>query len=208
MMDPKDLFAKCKFSESQLEAMRQIYYRYFAPHMNNPYAGKAIVAIWEKNGVWEPSKGKDKNHFNNGFVSEECRLDPLWNEFSDLLPYMGQSASITKINPGGTMSPHVDRKWRPEALYFPIEGCSELCVSEYYDLPKTQTENNQVVADFPTSIYSYAVNGNAFLTNVHEWHGVRNLSNVERIAVGWNFKTHNMSYKECYDILNKLGYLE
>ena len=139
-MNSKDLFAKCKFNESQLEAMRQIYYKYFSPHMTDTYKGKAIVAIWEQNGVWNPSEGKDKNHFNNGFVSEECRLDPLWNEFSDLLPYMGQSASITKMNPGGTMLPHVDRKWRPEALYFTIEGCSSLCISEYYDLPKTQTE--------------------------------------------------------------------
>jgi hypothetical protein len=207
-MNSKDLFAKCKFNESQLEAMRQIYYKYFSPHMTDTYKGKAIVAIWEQNGVWNPSEGKDKNHFNNGFVSEECRLDPLWNEFSDLLPYMGQSASITKMNPGGTMLPHVDRKWRPEALYFPIEGCSNLCISEYYDLPKTQTENNQVVSNFPTPIYSYAIEGNAFLTNVHEWHGVRNISNTERIAVGWNFKTFKWDFKHCKEILGDLGYID
>ena len=160
-----------------------------------------------KNGKWEPSKGKDKNHFNNGFVSEECRLDPLWNEFSDLLPYMSQSASITKMPAGDTMSPHVDRKWRPEALYFPIEGCSKLCISECYDLPKIETENNQAISDFPPSIHSYAVEGNAFLTNVHEWHGVRNLSNVERIAVGWNFKSPDMDFKTCRQILIDLGYV-
>jgi hypothetical protein len=207
-MKTTDLFAKCKFTETQLEAMRQLYYKYFAPHMTEPYRGKAIVAIWEENGVWEPSKGKDRNHFNNGFVSVECRTDPLWNEFSDLLPYMSKSASITKMNPGGTMSPHVDRKWRPEALYFPIKGCSDLCISEYYDLPKIQTENNQVISDFPTASFTYAICDNAYLTNVHEWHGVRNLSNNERIAVGWNFKNSSMDFKKCKEILIGLGYLD
>ena len=207
-MDSKDLFAKCRFSDSQLEAMRKIYYKYFSPHMTRPYAGRAIVAIWEENGVWEPTKGKDKNHFNNGFVSEECRFDPLWNEFSDLLPYMGQSASITKMHAGGTMSPHVDRKWRPEALYFPIEGCSELCVSEYYDLPKIETENNQVQHTFPQAAHTYSVYGNAYLTNVHEWHGVRNLSSIERIAVGWNFASWKWDFKHCREILGDLGYID
>jgi hypothetical protein len=102
----------------------------------------------------------------------------------------------------------VDRKWRAEALYFPIEGCSEKCVSEYYDLPKETTNNNQVSRVFPQATHTYSIYGNAYLTNVHEWHGVRNLSNTERIAVGWNFKNPNMNYKECYDILAKLGYLE
>jgi len=207
-MEAKDLFAKCKFRDSQLEAMKQIYHKYFAPNMTAPYAGKAIVAIWEENGVWETTKGKDINHNNSGFVSKECRLDPLWKEFEDLLPYMAQSASITKMSAGDVMIPHVDRKWRAEALYFPIEGCSEKCVSEYYDLPKETTNNNQVSRVFPQATHTYSIYGNAYLTNVHEWHGVRNLSNTERIAVGWNFKNPNMNYKECYDILAKLGYLE
>jgi hypothetical protein len=207
-MESFDLFAKCKFSEIQLDAMRQIYYKHFAPHMTSLYAGRAIVAIWEKDGVWETTKGKDVNHNNTGFVSEECRNDPLWQEFSDLLPYMSQTASITKMPAGDVMIPHVDRKWRAEAIYFPIEGCSEKCISEYYDLPKIETENNQVTRIFPKATHTYSIYGNAYLTNVHEWHGVRNLSNIERIAVGWNFKNPNMSYKDCYNILSELGYLE
>ena len=207
-MEAKDFFAKCKFRDSQLEAMRQIYYRYFAPKITAPYAGKAVVAIWQKDGVWETAKGKDINHNNSGFVSKECRLDPLWKEFKDLLPYMSRSASITKIGAGDVMIPHVDRKWRAQAIYFPIEGCSEKCVSEYYNLPKKDTENCQTNRIFPEAMYTYAVCEDAYLTNVHEWHGVRNLSDVERIAVGWNFKNPNMSYKDCYNILSELGYLE
>ena len=207
-MDANDLYSKCKFNEFQLDAMRQIYYKYFAKNMTGQYEGRAIVAIWEKNGIWEPSKGKDVNHFNKGFVSEECRLDPLWKQFSDLLPYMSKSASITKINPGQTMSPHVDRKWRPEAIYFPIDGCSELCVSEYYDLPKKQTDNNQAISSFPLPISTYSVYENAYLTNVHEWHGIKNLSSQERIAVGWNFKNCKWDYKHCKQILKRLGYID
>jgi hypothetical protein len=205
-MNPEDLFIKCKFNETQLNAMREIYYKYFAPEMTRTYQGKAIIAIWGKNETWVPSKGKDANHFNNGFVSKECRLDPLWNKFVNLLPYMSKSASITKMPPGGSMSPHVDRKWRPEAIYFPIEGCSELCVSEYYDLPKIETQNNQTVTEFPTATHSYSIMGHAYLTNVHEWHGVRNLSNIERVAVGWNFKSPHINFKKCRQILIDLGY--
>jgi hypothetical protein len=207
-LEPKDLFVKCKFKETQLEAMRQIYYKHFAPYMTRPYAGKAIVAIWEKDGKWTPTEGKDKNHSNNGFVAEECRLDPSWQEFADLLPYMSQSASITKITPGATMSPHVDRKWRPQAIYFPIEGCTELCISEYFNLPKFETQNNIVLKYHPPATHSYSVYGNAYLTNVHEWHGVRNLSSVERIAVGWNFKSPKLSYDHCKEILRGLGYVD
>ena len=210
-MNPDDLFAKCKFSETQLKAMRQIYYKYFASNMPAIYKGRAIIAIWEKDGVWEPAKGRDINHFNNGFVSEECRHDPLWKEFDDLLPYMSQSASITKMPSNDTMMPHVDRKWRPEAIYFPIEGCSKLCISEYYDLPKIETPNNQVIPvtlGFPIATHTYSIDDNAYLTNVHEWHGVKNLSSFERIAVGWNFKNPRMSFKECRQILIDLGYLE
>jgi len=207
-MEQIDLFVKCKFSNLQLEAMKQIYYKYFAPHLNQPYLGKAFVAIWEEDGKWEPGKGNDKNHSNNGFVSNDCRFDPLWNEFSNLLPYMSKSASITKMHSGSVMLPHVDRKWRPHAIYFPIEGCSELCVSEYYELPKENTQNNQVRKEFSKSVYSYSVNDNAYLTNVHEWHGVKNLSLVERITVGWNFKNSRMSFKECREILGDLGYLD
>ena len=189
--------------------MKQIYYKHFAPLMPDFYQGKAIIANWRKDDVdWEMNKNMDKNHFNKGFVAEDCLEDPLWNEFADLLPYMSRSASITKLPAGKHMLPHVDRKWRSQALYFPIEGCSELCISEYYNLPKIKTENNMVFDIFPDAQHTYSVYGNAYLTNVHEWHGVRNTSSVERIAVGWDFRTPEMSYQDCKDVLKKLGYLD
>lgn len=208
LSDPKDLFVRCKFRDSQLQAMREIYKKHFAPHMTAPYRGFAVVAIWERGGKWETSKGLDSHHTSPGFFSETCRDDPLWQEFSDLLPYMAQSASITKINPGAVMIPHIDRWWRPEAIYFPIEGCTEDCISEYYDLPKLNNRINQSQVEFPPAAHNYSVTDNAVLTNVHEWHGVRNNSNHERIAVGWNFKSRSMSYTKCRQILSDLGYLE
>lgn len=204
-MNKEDLYYNVTFSENQLDAIRKIYYKYFHERMY-PYNGKATIALWYDNAKWKISEGPDRNHRNPGIISEDCRYDPLWNEFSDLLPYMGQFASITKMPAKNVMFAHIDRAWRPNAIYFPISGCTDDCVSEYYDLPKTNTENSQVTIHFPKPIYSYAIKNQAVLTNVHEWHGVRNTGKIERIAFGWNFKTHEYSFKECLNILKNLGY--
>lgn len=190
-----------------MDAIIEIYKKYFDKYMPNTYNGRGVVALWYDDATWETGKGFDFNHSNPGIVSKDCKNDPLWQEFADILPYMGKSATITKITPGSVMMPHVDRKWRPEAIYFPISGCSEECYSEYYDIPKNDTMNSQSVGYFPQPIARYAVNEYAYLTNVHEWHGVKNLSNLDRTAFGWNFKNIRMTYKQCREILGDLGYI-
>lgn len=206
-MNVSELYAKLNFTECQLNALVGIYNNHFKPLMPSKYEGKGIIALWYKDASWHTGKGADANHSHVGIISKDCEHDPLWQEFADILPYMGKSATITKINSGAVMYPHVDRKWRPEAIYFPISGCTVDCVSEYYDLPKTDTDNSQSVGYFPKPIASYSVCDNAYLTNVHEWHSVKNRSSYERVAFGWNFKNPDMTYKECYTLLETMGYI-
>jgi hypothetical protein len=208
MKEARDLFARCTFSNAQLNALKTLYYKYFRPHVPEQYDGTASVAIWYKNTQWETSKGKDVNHNNYGFVIPEAAEDPLWEEhFGSLLPFMAKDAVITKLPPGATMHPHIDRSWRAQAIYFPIEGCTPLCFSEYYDLPKSDTPNRQSQTSFPPPVYQYAIHDQAYLTNVHEWHGVRNTSDQTRIAFGWNFdSTKKWTYEQCLDKMIELGY--
>ena len=209
MKPARDLFAKCCFTEAQLGALRTLYYKYFAPNMPTVYTGKATVAIWYPSETWQTGKGKDTNHDNYGFVDPKIGEDPLWEEhFGPLLPFMGKDAVITKMPGNSTMDPHVDRSWRAQAIYFPIEGCTPDCYSEYYDIPKQKTLNRQSTTEFPPPIYQYSIVDNGYLTNVHEWHGVRNTANCERIAFGWNFHPKmKWDYLTCRDKLIELGYV-
>ncbi len=209
MKEARDLFARCSFSEAQLEAIRTLYHKWFAPRVPDLYNGTATVAIWYPNFRWEATKGKDVNHSNYGFVDEEIGNDPLWEEhFGPLLPYMAKDAVITRLPPNSVMHPHIDRKWRGQAIYFPVEGCSTECYSEYYDLPKTTTLNRQSQIEFPPAIYQYAIHDQAYLTNVHEWHGVRNTANNVRVAFGWNFSpVMRWPYERCRDKMIELGYI-
>jgi hypothetical protein len=206
-MKPDDLFLNLKFRESQLQAIVKIYEKYFEPEMPKVYDGRGVIALWYPGAKWETGKGDDRNHNHVGIISDECRSDALWQEFEDLLPHMSPSATITKMPPGNVMRPHVDRKWRPEAIYFPIRGCTGECISEYYDLPKIETDNSQGRIDFPEPAYTFAVKDKAILTNVHEWHGVKNNSKVERIAIGWNMKIE-YSFEQCKTVLKELGYTD
>ena len=208
MKEARDLFAKCCFTDAQLDAIRTLYYRYFAPRVPEEYTGQATIAIWYPNEKWETGKGKDINHNNYGFVVPECGDDPLWKEhFGPLLPYMGKDAVITRLPPKSTMHPHVDRAWRAQAIYFPVET-TPLCYSEYYDIPKGETLNRQSQTEHPTPIYKYAIHENAYLTNVHEWHGVKNESDQVRIAFGWNFNpVAKWPYEKCRDKMIELGYV-
>ena len=207
-MNKDDLFIDLNFSALQLDAIRMIYSKYFEQEMPTLYSGTAIVAIWKPGAVWKMGQGLDLNHRNFGITNDFCVHDELWQEFSNLLPFMSLNAVITKMPSDSVMFPHVDRAIRPHAIYFPISGCSEHGISEYYNLPKKQTENNQSIPYFPPSDFSYSICDNAVLTNVHEWHSVRNTSNMERIAFGWNFKDTTMSFDDCKNILKDLGYMK
>ena len=209
MKEARDLFAKCSFTPAQLDALRTLYFKYFAPHVPEEYTGLATVAIWYKNGKWETGKGKDINHNNYGFVVPEAADDPLWQEhFGPLLPFMGKDAVITRLPPNTTMHPHIDRSWRAQAIYIPVDGCSPECYSEYYDIVKEDSPNRQSIAEHPEPIYRYAIYDNAYLTNVHEWHGVRNTAGCQRVAFGWNFHPRlKWTYEQCRDKLIELGYV-
>jgi hypothetical protein len=189
------MYAKCKFTDAQLLSIRQIYQKHFATKMPNNYTGTGVAVFWREGAVFPRLEDKafDPSGVVKGFVVEEAKNDPLWCAFSDILPFMGMAATITKIPPGMVMNPHIDRPWRPNAIYFPIDGCTKDCVSTYYDDNK--------------KLDSYSVNDNAILTNVHKKHGLVNNSNQTRIAFGWNFKSSDMGFDECYKLLNELGYL-
>ena len=206
----EDCFIKLKFKESQLQALNQIYTKYFLPKIDQRYNGRAFVFLWDEDATWETGKGLDKHHSNPGYSASDCRQDPLWGEFADLLPYMNPSASVTKMPAGDVMRPHVDRQWRPNAIYFPISGCTEACVSEYYNLPITASTNSQAFPSslWPMATHTYSVVDAPMLTNVHLWHGVKNKSSFERTAFGWNMAKAKWTFAECKQILVDLGYAD
>jgi len=206
-----DLFRKMKFKEDQLEAIRTIYNKYFASIVPTEYNGSSVACSWKSGFTYKMGEGDDIFHAIAGVNVKEANKDPLWNNhFSDILDIMNLDGNVSIIPPGGIMLPHVDRAWRPCAIYFPIEGCSEECVSEFYHLPPRTSENSQTFPDTDIEpIYSYAVNTHAYLQNVHQWHGVKNKSNRTRIAFGWNTVGEpQLPYNKLVKIFTQLGYIE
>jgi hypothetical protein len=204
-METSDFFVHLKFKDRQLWAIREIYNKYFAPLIVEKYQGRAFICIWAPGIVWEPGKDNDRDHNHLGYVVPECSTDALWNEFSDLLPYMAMSASLTKLPAGEILAPHVDRKLRPSGIYFPISGCTTQCISKVYDYPLPDSKNS-VTVHLTDYKFSYSIADNAVLSNPHLWHGVENFSDVERVAFGWNFRPI-YSYNDSKKILKDLGYL-
>lgn len=207
-----NLFDQLKFRQEQLEAMRLLYARHFLPQMPPAalYNGKGIIALWgDMPSSWTPGQGPDRGHGHHAMLLPHVGEDPLWAEyFGDLLPYMNTNATITRMPAGAEMKPHVDRRERPNAIYFPIEGCTEACVSECYDLPVSRIGTIAQVVDYwPQAIARYSITEQAVLTNVHAWHSVRNRSHLTRTAIGWNMKGADMNYEEHRTILGDLGYL-
>lgn len=209
-MSENDCYIKLKFSDVQLSSIRQLYFKYFDSKINESYNGKGFVFTWEDNIFWERGVGLDLNHSNPGYSVHECVTDSLWDNFSNLLPYMSKTCVVTKMPSGKGMYPHVDRKWRPEAIYIPISGCSDQCVSKIYDIPLPDSQNSTHIKYYPENfLYQYAIVDQPYLTNTHIWHSVQNFSNQERITFGWNFTLDKYySYDDCVEILEKLGYIE
>jgi len=208
------LFAKINFSKNQLAAIRLIFKKYFEPAIKNfRYVGNAISIDWN---TVDPNSSTYDDAFAAGDAitgyrfKEDVANDPLWNEFKDILPYMNRNGSLTVMPPMSVMTPHVDRPYRPMAIYFPISGCTETCFSDFYHLPKNKDPNirnwtHQIVP----ALYSYNVVDNAYIMNTQEWHGVRNYSRQTRIAMGWNCRgdEERKTFAELRKVFTALGYI-
>jgi hypothetical protein len=212
VLPARDLFLKMRFRASQIDAMRQLYNKWFKPFIDSDfqYVGNGISIFWNNGANTEGRKYVDP--FNcHGYNLEEVTADPLWNEFEDILPYMGQTGTITYLPPFSVMTPHIDRNIRPVPIYFPISGCSTNCVSDFYNLPKSTDPTAYHSSIEPAiPVYSYAITDNAVLMNQHEWHGVRNHTRQTRIAFGWNTAggPNKKSYAQLRDIFTELGYID
>ena len=208
MLNQEDLFTKLNFSEVQIDALRQIYAKYFEQHIPAEFDGRTFIAVWKKGYKYVSGTKEDAEHGNPGISVDECDDDVLWQNFADLLPHMVKFATIPSLPPGSRMWPHIDRKNRPAStIYFPIKGCTEDCPSYFYDLPKIETNAAQSNYSNPTPIYKFAITDNAVLVNVHEWHNVTNNSQVRRVVFGLNMLPE-YSYAQAKDILSSLGYLK
>jgi len=205
-------FVKLKFSKVQLTVLCDIYHTYWKKLMPEDYNGGAVAVVFNQNYVIP------KNHYSGvhsnvrviNFYTPQI-IEILNSVFKDVMPYMSHTGNLSLIPPGEVMNPHVDRADRPPAIYFPIDGCSDLCVTDWYNMPKNIQADRQYVES--TSIlptYSVAVSNNAVLYNVHEWHGVRNLSNKTRISFGWNtrIEENRQTYFQVIDTFRNLGYLD
>lgn len=203
-------YHKMKFSQKQLQALTYVYKKYWEPYMPPNYNGGAVFVCWAPGAKWEQERYQGDQANVRGIVQEEAIYDPIWKmHFEDILPYMSAHGNISRMPAGAIMNPHVDRQDRPPAIYFPIEGCSEHCYTDFYDLPQSTSLSRQNPFHDAQPIYSIPVNSNAVLYNVHEWHGVRNLSNQTRVAFGWNTRSSNLkTYDEIVLIFKNLGYIE
>jgi hypothetical protein len=215
-----DFFIKLNFRESQLEAIREVYHKYFEPVVtkNFLYVGYGITIDWKaKNGDI-----KEAVPFDDSFKTGERTYgwkfpptifdDPIWyKEFGDVIFYMNRDATITIMPPMTVMAPHIDRPDRGHAIYFPISGNTENCYSECYELTKNSDPNiRQTTNQWMPAIHSYSTVDNAYLMNVDEWHGVRNISRQTRIAFGWNTRggEQKRSFSELKEIFTDLGYIK
>lgn len=187
-------YYQLELSDTQLSALRSIYYKYFHSLMPQTYSGLGVIAIWKDANVYKNNPNNAKYPHTTIF-SEECHKDPLWQEFSKLLPYMKCSATITKMPGNSEMVPHIDRAWRPTPIYFPILNCTDLTISSYYDNDLVET-------------HRYSISTNAVVTDISIMHGVKNTSSEERIAFGWNSLSADISYSEFVGILHNLGYIK
>ena len=215
-MNTDHLFVKLKFSEEQLQAIKDLYYKYFDPKMpkTEEYRGTGNIAMWREGLSYDFGRTKSEGleKMVNGFDVHECNGDPLWEVFGDLLPHMGKSATITKMPPRSQMIPHIDRVWRPIPIYFPIEGCNENVVSTCYSTPKenlvtTGDGHPAFIADqSKVSIdATFSIKDNAYLTNTLVLHGVENKQDIQRIAFGWNFRSPDLTYDQCLEILRSIN---
>lgn len=213
----EDLFLKLNFRESQLAAIRELYYKYFEPITENfQYLGYGITMNWYRGNTNESVEHYSDSFKNNEIINgwafpKSVSYDPLWQEFEDILPYMSRDATITIMPPMTVMSPHVDRPNRGHAIYFPISGNGPNCFSECYALPKSTNPNiRNSTKEAVVPIYTYNTINNAYMMNVDEWHGVRNMSRQTRIAFGWNTTgaEGKKSFAELRKIFTDLGYIK
>ena len=208
-------YYKCSFSEEQLNALIGIYTDHFQNKLPkySEYKGSGHVATWHNNGKkfgGVVDLSIIEQDVLRWFEVNEASDDPRWDLFSDLLPYMGKSAVITKMPGLSKMEPHIDRDRRAFPLYFPILN-GHLTVSSFYKskLP------NVTSLDSTTSGFrdlektdTFVLDGNAFLIDVRKIHGVENLGFQPRVAFGWNFKDRTWKYEDCIQILGDLGYIK
>lgn len=211
MLNKDEIFIEIDFTQDQLNAIRYIYYKYFHGKMPQMFDGRAVVISWKEFATWINGQGQDKNCNNDAILAEECRDDPVWKLFSDLLPYMSMTGAITKMQPRKAMAIHLDRPWRAIPIYFPISGCSDKCVTSYYDHPIDYGRQGNMMlkyADAPPPAFDAAITSKAVIMDVQKWHGVQNRSKEERIALGWHFNNPTWSFDKCKTILSDLGYLK
>lgn len=208
-----NFFCRMKFTKDQLGALTKIYNRYFEALMPKDYNGGSVALYWNRDSNFTINDYLGVHSNVKVVCVKDAYYDPLWEKhFSDILPLMSVNGNVSIIPPGEVMNPHVDRSNRPTAIYFPIKGCSENCLTDFYNFPKSNSATRQTPDIFGKELnplYSVPISENAILFNVHEWHGVRNLSTETRVAFGWNTKTENVkSYNELKQIFKDLGYID
>ena len=211
-------FAKLKFSNDQIAAMRAMYFKYISSALKNyQYIGYGIPIIWSNDHVdglpeVETFNGAyQKTDPIIGYKFNKMLFDPLWNLFDDLRPYMSRGGSLTIMPPFTVMIPHCDRPMRSCTIYFPISTGNQNCINDFYSLPKSidsKKLNSTHEVQIPT--VSYRMMNDAYIMNPHEWHGVRNYSRSTRIVLGWDFKvgSEQKTFKEIVEILKNLGYIK
>ena len=205
----EDLYLNLNFRKDQLDALKLIYEKHFKKYIEGfQYVGNGISLFWYKN-----SDANGKNYVDpynsHGFNVTEAVNDPLWDAFSDILPYMGQTGTITYLPPFSVMTPHIDRTTRPTPIYFPISGCNPDCFSDWYHLPKYKDPSKYHSTIKPAlPKYTHAIVDKACLLKTSEWHGVRNHSRTTRITFGWNSKgdKDQKTFEELRKIFKDLGY--
>lgn len=207
-------YAKLKFSESQLWAMRNLYWKYVDRHMPPP-RNYGTAVMWIPNGLpfgGVVSQDTVAADFMLWLDLPEMASAPEWGEFSTLLPFMGQSAIVTKMPGHSAFAPHIDRDRRAIPIYFPIAGCDSFGASIIYDKAAGQARQGYETSGVfqpgrgeLREIGRFHIDDNAYVMDVRQLHGVENNKSDTRIAFGWNFKDNTLKYPQVREILGDLG---
>lgn len=206
-----DFYRKINFKNYQIEAIKIFYKKYFEEYIPQNYNGGAIFVQWGTNIVSETDHRSGSHRNVRVITNQQAKFSLIWNDFfKEIFPVMCTSGNITILPAGATMNPHFDRSDRPPAIYFPISGCSEECLTDFYDIPKLPGDHERITVINPGDpIYSTAVSTLPILYNVHTCHGLRNNSNQTRIVFGWNTSsTNRRSYSEVIEVFKNLGYID
>jgi hypothetical protein len=163
-----------------------------------------------------------------GHPKNELERSGRWFRFDDdnnkiklirtKYPFLSDGGLILKIKPECSTAIHIDgtvyspEKQRNGSLNIPISGCTNECVTEFFDNDLNDFHNANGTLSVSRhlksgivpikSIYQYSLIDKAILTHPQIPHRVVNRSNTTRVSVSWSVNFH-LNWEQNLDYFSK-----